>query len=130
MNGSKLKFYRQRDKPLLSINMLDYDTKGDWTVGQSNEIEEDLVIVIQPYRLDENWVDLLTFLEQRPVPKHVEGITVPRRHKNLTNAFFGTPSLWKGTKDIGGERLHMRGSEKDIYLMTSMRRLMHDKRRK
>lgn len=74
--------------------MLGYATKGDWTIGQSREIEEDLVVATKPYRLDEDCAKPLTAIEERLVSKHVEGIVVPRVHKHLTNAYFGDPAVW------------------------------------
>lgn len=32
VNGLKLKVYRERNKPMIGVNMLGYATKGDWTI--------------------------------------------------------------------------------------------------
>lgn len=60
MNGSKLKIYRERNKPVIGINMLGYATRGHWTIGQDKEIQEDPVVQEEPYRRDDDWAKPLT----------------------------------------------------------------------
>lgn len=94
VNGLKLKLYREQDKPVLSVNMLGYATRGDLAIGRSKKIEDDPVVATEPYRHDEDWAKPLMSIEERLVPKQVEGIAVPRIHKHLTNAYFGDPTTW------------------------------------
>lgn len=48
VNGSKLKVYKERNKLVIGINMLGYATKGNWTIGQSKEVDEDPVVKKSP----------------------------------------------------------------------------------
>lgn len=52
------------------------------------------MVKAEPYRQDEGWAKPLTFMEERLVPKRVEGLVVPRIHKHLTNAYFKDPTVW------------------------------------
>lgn len=94
VNGSKLKIYRERNKPVIGINMLGYATKGHWTIGQSKEVKEDPVVKGEPYRRDDDWAKPLAAMEEQLVPKRVEGVAVPRIHKHLTNVYFGDTTVW------------------------------------
>lgn len=74
--------------------MLGYTSKGNWTIGQSREVEEDPVVKAEPYRRDEDWAKPLQCMEERLVPKRVEGVVVRKIHKHLTNAYFGDLAVW------------------------------------
>lgn len=54
MNGSKLKIYKEWNKPVIEINMLGYATRRHWTIGWSKEVEEDPVVKGEPYRRDDD----------------------------------------------------------------------------
>lgn len=64
VNGSKLKLYRECDKLVLSINMLGYATKGDWTIVRNKKVDKDLVVAVEPYKHYEDWAKPLTFMEE------------------------------------------------------------------
>lgn len=57
-------------------------------------MDEDPIIKEQLYRLDENWVELVTSIEKRLAMKHMEGIIIPHIHKHITNSYFGALALW------------------------------------
>lgn len=65
-----------------------------WYTKLCKEVDEDTVIQAEPYRRDEDWAKPLAAMEERLVPKRVEGVAVPRNHKHLTNAYFGYPAVW------------------------------------
>lgn len=94
VNGSKLKIYKERNKPVIGINMLGYATKGHWTIGQSKEVGEDPMVKAELYRRDEERAKPFAAMEERLVLKQVEGVVVPKNHKHLTNAYFGEPTVW------------------------------------
>lgn len=93
VNGSKLKIYKERNKPVIEINMLGYASEGHWTISQSKEVEEDPVVK-EPYQRDEEWAKPFVAMEERLVPKQVEGVADPSNHKHLTNVYFGEPAVW------------------------------------
>lgn len=52
------------------------------------------MVKAEPYERDEDWGKPLAAMEERLVPKRVEGVVVPRTHKHLTNAYFGDLAVW------------------------------------